>query len=189
MEPVITVLARRMRELEEELQKILRMAQSLRRIEQRYRDMENVILDGLELPAGGQQPGNKLKLPPIQPPDLSKIFDDSTVIKDPPDWNRKPRTDPELMGKFRKFLEEMAQNWWKERFKPGIIMNSDLFNIPRHVYRDISISPLWVTPEGRDGSRWCCPVVHLSVAHAEPEEVVGNNGMAVRLASLPAADN
>lgn len=221
MEPVITVLARRMRELEEELQKILRMAQSLRRIEQRYRDMENAILDGLELPPAGQHPNGAGPFRPGTP-----AWPPTIVFPTPP---QPQPTDAHWMDEIYKYLigkyiEKICQDFWEKRMwsmhkSPQEVMrdylrknngfhgegfNWDGFNgtdtntIPPQApqeqdllqsLRDLSHSPLWVTPEGRDGSRWCCPVVHLSVAHAEPEEVVGNNVVAVRLASLPAADN
>ncbi len=176
MEPVLTVLARRMRELEEELQKILRMAQSLRRIEQTYREMEERILDGLELPAGQRQNIADMFKPhmPSWPPtfifppspkpwiDLARIKDIFKVVggnRGATDTNTIPPQDPTASER-EQLIEKL---------------------------RDISLSPLWVTLEGRNSSQWCCPVVEIPVSPMNAPEIP--DGLLIRLSETAAADN
>lgn len=210
MEPVITVLYRKIRELEEELQKILRMAQSLRRIEQRYRDMENAILDGLELPAGGQRqngagpfrPGTpawppRIVLPPQPPrprprpePWLDGARDVWEKLINDPSIPRRPRSpqspwiDPAITRRIWEAFNNINGGTTDTNPTPPFDPTpSDIWRI----FRDFYNSPLWVALNGRNTSRWCCPVVNLLVSPMTPQEVP--DGLLIRLSEAPAADN
>lgn len=189
MEPVITVLSRKRRELEEELQKILRMAQSLRRIEQTYREMEERIIDGLELPAGGWEhrpPLGPWVVVPPQPPRPPYY------PPRPPHQPPRPPIDPWDRNHFY----DIIRHWWRTRYNPWI--HDGPWRYPRPWYRDRLTSPLWVRLNGRDPEpQRCCPVVNVQVIRAAatpiqeavPTEILENNEVVVRLASVPAADS
>lgn len=177
MEPVITVLARRTREMEEELQKILRMAQSLRRIEQRYRDMENAILDGLELPPAGQRQNIADMFKPHMP-------------TWPPTFVFPPSPQPWIdLARIKDIFKVLGGNWGAtdtNTIPPQDPTASEREQLIEKL-RDISFSPLWVTPEGREGSRWCCPVVEIPVSPMNAPEIP--DGLLIRLSETAAADN